>query len=524
MESESSFFKPIQMDLSLAKNNIYKMSKLSGRKLSDLIQGFPVRGIEGSLSQEISSIAFDSREVGHGSLFVAIRGFKQDGFKFVNDAIARGASAFITETPIEELSSLNLDQRKVTAICVKECRSALAWVGAEFYGRPSDRIDVYGVTGTNGKTTVTYILDSIYKVRGQRSGVIGTIRHRYGDTNLAASTTTPESLDINRMLHEMTRRKIRQCFLEVSSHSLVLKRVFGMHFSVGIFTNLSRDHLDFHRTIDRYKEAKKGLFRDNQVEKSVINIDDSVGREIANEFSKNLLSIGIEKKADVMAEDCSLSDAGSCFTLKTPSGSCEIQTHLLGIHNVYNLISAAAGALHQGLSLNQIVQGLCSVNHIPGRFEKVPCRQNFSIIVDYAHTDDALRNVLQAAKSFTPGRVITVFGCGGDRDRGKRKTMGRVAIEESEFTIVTSDNPRTEDPQRIVDDILEGIPSSMCQGKDYEVVVDRKEAIQFAVRKAQPGDLIMIAGKGHEDYQVLKTDVIHFDDREVAEEAARGVL
>ncbi|MCL0045108.1 UDP-N-acetylmuramoyl-L-alanyl-D-glutamate--2,6-diaminopimelate ligase [Nitrospinaceae bacterium] len=500
------------------------MSKLSGRKLSALIQGFPVRGVEGALSQEISSIAFDSREVEDGGLFVAIRGFKQDGFKFVNDAIARGASAFITETPIEELSSLNLDRGKVTAIYVKDCRSALAWVGAEFYGRPSDRMDVYGVTGTNGKTTITYILDSIYKVKGQQSGVIGTIRHRYGDTNLAASTTTPESLDINRMLHEMTRRKIRQCFLEISSHSLVLKRVFGMHFSVGIFTNLSRDHLDFHRTIDRYKEAKKGLFRDNQVEKSVINIDDSVGREIANEFSKNLLSIGIEKKADVMAEDCSLSDAGSCFTLKTPSGSCEIQTHLLGIHNIYNLILAAAGALHQGLSLDQIAKGLCSVNRIPGRFEKVPCRQNFSIIVDYAHTDDALRNVLQAAKSFTPGRVITVFGCGGDRDRGKRKTMGRVAIEESEFTIVTSDNPRTEDPQLIVDDILEGIPSSTCQGKDYEVVVDRKEAIQFAVRKAQPGDLIMIAGKGHEDYQVLKTGVIHFDDREVAQEAARGVL
>ena len=523
-EGESSFFKPIQMDLSFSKNNIYKMSKLSGRKLSALIQGFPVRCVEGALSQEISSIAFDSREIGDGALFVAIRGFKQDGFKFINDAIARGASAFITETPIEELSSLNFDQDKVTAICVKDCRSALAWVGAEFYGRPSNRIDVYGVTGTNGKTTVTYILDSIYKVGGQQSGVIGTIRHCYGDMNLAASTTTPESLDINRMLHEMTGQKIRQCFLEVSSHSLVLKRVFGMHFSVGIFTNLSRDHLDFHGTIDRYKEAKKGLFRNNQVEKLVVNIDDSAGREIANEFSTNLLSVGIKKNADVMAENCSLSDTGSRFTLKTPSGSCEIRTHLLGIHNIYNLILAAAGALHQGLSLGQIAKGLCSVNHIPGRFEKVPCSQNFSIIVDYAHTDEALRNVLQAAKSFTPGRVITVFGCGGDGDRGKRKKMGRVAIEESEFTIVTSDNPRTEDPQRIVDDILDGIPSSRCQGKDYEVVVDRKEAIQLAVRKAQPGDLIMIAGKGHEDYQVLKTDVVHFDDREVAEEAAKGVL
>ena len=524
VESESSFFRLIPVVLSFAKNNNYKMSKLSGRKLSALIQGFPVRGIKGALNQKISSISFDSREVEDGGLFVAIRGFKQDGFKFVNDAIARGASAFIAETPIEELSSLNLDQGKVAAISVEDCRSALAWVGTEFYGRPSDRMDVYGVTGTNGKTTVTYILDSIYKVKGQQSGVIGTISHRYGDANIAASTTTPESLDINRMLHEMIGRKIRQCFLEVSSHSLALKRVFGMHFSVGIFTNLSRDHLDFHGTIDRYKEAKKGLFRDNQVEKSVVNIDDSVGREIANEFSKNLLSVGIEKKADVMAEDFSLSDVGSCFTLKTPSGSCQIQTNLLGIHNIYNLISAAAGALHQGLSLEQIAQGLCSVSHIPGRFEKVPCGQNFSIIVDYAHTEEALRNVLQAAKSFTLGRVITVFGCGGDRDRGKRKKMGRVAIEESEFTIVTSDNPRTEDPQLIVDDILEGIPSSACQGKDYEVVVDRKEAIQFAVREARVEDLIMIAGKGHEDYQVLKTGVIHFDDREVAQEAARGVL
>ena len=524
VESGSHLFNSMGMDLNFSENYIYNMSKLSGRKLSALIQGFPVRGVDGELSQEISSIAFDSREVEDGGLFMAIPGFKQDGFKFVDDAIARGAAAFITETPIEELSSLNLDQRKVTAISVKDCRSALAWVGAEFYDRPSDRIDVYGVTGTNGKTTVTYILDSIYRVRGQQSGVIGTIRHRYGGVNHAASTTTPESLDVNRMLYEMAGRKIRQCFLEVSSHSLVLKRVFGMHFSVGIFTNLSRDHLDFHGTIDKYKEAKKGLFRDNQVEKTVVNIDDLVGREIAGEFPENLLSVGVKKNADVMAEDCSFSDDGSCFTLKTPSGSCEIRTHLLGIHNIYNLILAAAGALQQGLSLGQIAEGLCSVNRIPGRFEKVPCGKNFSIIVDYAHTDDALRNVLQAAKLFTSGRIITVFGCGGDRDQGKRKTMGRVAIEESEFTIVTSDNPRTEDPQRIVDDILEGVPSSAFQGKDYEVVVDRKEAIQYAVRKAQPGDLIMIAGKGHEDYQVLKTGVIHFDDREVAEEAARGVL
>ena len=335
--------------------------------------------------------------------------------------------------------------------------------------------------------------------------------------------TTPESLDINRMLCEMNRRKIRQCFLEVSSHSLVLKRVFGMRFSVGIFTNLSRDHLDFHGTMDDYKESKKRLFRDNHVKKSVINIDDSVGREIADEFPENLLTIGIEKKADVIAEDCSLSETGSSFTLKTPFGSCKIKAHLLGIHNIYNLISAAAGALHQGLSLDQVLEGLQSVNCIPGRFEKIPCDQNFSVIVDYAHTDDALRNVLQAAKSFTTGRIITVFGCGGDRDRGKRKAMGSVAIKGSELAVVTSDNPRTEDPQRILDDILEGIPSSKFQGRDYEVVVDRKEAINFAIQQARSGDLVMIAGKGHEDYQVLKEGVIHFNDREVALEAVRGV-
>jgi len=523
MDLVSARFEPIQANMSFPKGTVWEMSNMSEQKLSALIQGFPVKNIQGILNREISSIVFDSRKVKDGSLFVAIHGFKQDGFKFINDAIARGTSAFVTEAPIEELSNLNLNQDNVTAICVEDCRSALAWIGSEFYDRPSDRMDVYGVTGTNGKTTVTYILDSIHKVRNEQSGVIGTIHYSYGNTDLSAPITTPESLDINRMLHEMTERKIRQCFLEVSSHSLALKRVHRMHFAVGIFTNLSRDHLDFHGTMDNYKDAKKGLFRDNLVDKAVTNIDDPIGREIANEFFGDLLTIGIEQNADVMAENHKLSKTGSCFTLKTPSGSCEIQTHLLGRHNIYNLISAAAAALLQNIPLDQIDRGLRSVDRIPGRFEKVSCDQDFSVVVDYAHTDDALRNVLRAAQAFTSGRIITVFGCGGDRDRGKRKAMGHVAVEESGFAIVTSDNPRTEDPQCIVDDILEGIPSSMNQGKDYEVVVDRKEAIQFAIQQAQSGDLVMIAGKGHEDYQVLKTGAIHFDDREVAAEAMRRV-
>ena len=523
VERRPSFFKQTRANLNFTKN-IYKMNNGFSQNLSTLIQGFPVKNVQGVLSRKISSIVFDSREVKDGSLFIAIQGFKYDGSRFIGDAITRGASAFITQKPIEGLLDLNLNPDEVTAIYVEDCRGALAWVAAEYYGRPSEQMDVYGITGTNGKTTVTYILDSIYKVVNKKSGIIGTINYYNGDTNLASSITTPESLDINRMLSEMADRRISQCFLEVSSHSLALKRVCGMSFSVGIFTNLSRDHLDFHGSIENYKDAKKGLFRDNHVGKIVVNIDDLVGREIAAEFSKNLLTVGIDKNADVMAENCSLFEDGSRFDLKTPFGSCEIKTNLLGSHNIYNLMLAAAGALHQGLSLDQIAQGLQSVDLIPGRFERVPCGEDFSIIVDYAHTADALRNVLRAAKAFTSGRVITVFGCGGDRDRGKRKEMGCVAIEGSEFSVITSDNPRTEDPQYIIDGILEGIPSSACEGKDYEVVVDRKEAIGFAIKKARSGDLIMIAGKGHENYQILKAGSIYFDDREIAEDALRGVL
>ena len=516
-----SSFKSVQANINLFQETISKMNGVSKQKLSTLIHGLPVRNIRGILDREISSVVFDSRKAKAGSLFVAIHGFQQDGFKFIDDAISRGASAFVTEVSVEELSGLSLSESSATAICTEDSRIALASISSEFYHRPSDQIDLYGVTGTNGKTTVTYILDSIHNVRNEQSGIIGTIHYSYGNTDLSALITTPESLDINRMLYEMTERKIRQCFLEVSSHSLALKRVHGMHFAVGIFTNLSRDHLDFHGTMDNYKEAKKRLFRDNFVEKVVTNVDDPVGREIANEFSGDLLTTGIERKADVMAENCKLSETGSYFTIKTPYGSCKIRTHLLGRHNIYNLISAASAALLQGISMDKINQGLQSVNSIPGRFEKVSCEQGFSVVVDYAHTDDALRNVLRAAQTFTSGRIITVFGCGGDRDRGKRKAMGRIAVEESGFTIVTSDNPRKEDPQCIVDDILKGIPSSLDQGKDYEVIVDRKEAIKFAIHQARPGDLVMIAGKGHEDYQILKAGTVNFDDREVATEVMR---
>ena len=519
----SADHKKISVNDIFSKGNFGEMNGIVKKNLSVLIQGFSIKNIKGALDRKISSITFDSRKTKKESLFVAVPGFKTNGFKFINDSISQGASAFITEESVEGLSNVNLNQNNVTAICVEDCRKALAWVGSRFYDQPSSRIDLFGVTGTNGKTTTTYILDSIYKAQKKISGIIGTIRYGYAGINHTAPITTPESLDINQMLHEMTEQKISQCFLEVSSHSLSLKRVHGMHFAVGIFTNLSRDHLDFHKTMNSYKEAKKGLFRDNFVEKAVTNIDDPVGLEIANEFNGELLTTSIENSADVVAENYKFSEAGSTFTLKTPYGSCEIRTRLLGRHNIYNLISAASAALINGVTLDYIEQGLRSIDQIPGRFEKVPCDKGFSVVVDYAHTDGALRSVLRAAQAFTPGRIITVFGCGGDRDRGKRKAMGRVAIEESGFSIITSDNPRTENPQNILDDILEGVPSSMNHGEDYKVVIDRKEAIRFAIKQAQPGDLVIIAGKGHENYQIIKTEKIHFNDREVAEEAMRRI-
>ena len=519
-----SIFKSNQVNVDFLQGTISKMSNKPKINLSHLIDGLPIEGTQGTLDREISSIVFDSRKAETGSLFVAIRGLKDDGFKFIDDAIARGASAFITEVSVDGLSRLNFSKTNATAICAKDCRIALALVSSEFYKKPSNQIDLYGVTGTNGKTTVTYILNSIYKARNEQSGMIGTIRYSYDETDLSAPITTPESLDINRMLYEMNKQKIRQCFLEVSSHSLALKRVYGMYFTVGIFTNLSRDHLDFHGTMDNYSKAKKGLFRDNFVEKAVTNVDDYVGREIANEFSGDLLTTGIEQSADVMAENCRLSATGSFFTMKTPSGSFDIKTYLLGRHNIYNLISATAAALLNGISVDEITKGLQTIQNVPGRFEKVSCNQGFSVVVDYAHTDDALRNAIQAAQAFTSGRVITVFGCGGNRDQGKRKTMGLVATEESGFTIVTSDNPRKENPQYIINDILEGIPPYLSQGKDYEVIVDREEAIRFAIHLAGPGDLVLIAGKGHENYQILKAGAVDFDDKDVAAEIMKGML
>lgn len=491
------------------------------QKLSRLTQGLPVTNILGTMDRAILEIAFDSRKSGPDSLFVAIPGKNLDGGVFIKDAVTKGASAFITQTPLDSLGGIDLRSHDVTALCVEDSRKALSIVSTNFYRRPSERLAVTGITGTNGKTTTSYILEALFRAKGVQTGVIGTINYHYGDKKLSAPVTTPESLDLNRMLNAMIEEKIEHCFLEISSHALYQSRVHDMQFKVGIFTNLTRDHLDFHGDMESYKNAKKKLFLDNRVQQKIFNIDDSAGREFAGEFKTDSFTTGIDNNADFKAENIVLTKSGCQFTLKTPFGAGEIHSNLLGRHNIHNLLSAAAGAMVQGVSLEKVQEVFRHIQPIPGRFESIDNNQGIFVLVDYAHTDDALCNAISAAKAFTEGKLIVVFGCGGDRDKGKRKAMGQAVLKEADFSIITSDNPRTEDPEQIIEDILQGVPSSVHKGDDYDAIINRKEAIEHAIRLAEKGDLVLIAGKGHEDYQVLATQTIHFDDREVARSALR---
>ena len=488
-------------------------------RLADLMSGYHLVNLLGTLDREITSIACDSRRVERGGLFVAIPGTRQDGARYIPDAVRRGASAFITQAPPEDLLDLGVGINGCTQVHVEDARHALAWVSAQFYHHPSRALCVVGITGTNGKTTLTYLLESVFGQAGNSCGVIGSINYRYAGRSFPAPITTPESLDINRMMAAMRDAGVTHCFLEVSSHSLVQKRVRELNFAVAVFTNLTRDHLDYHGDLTHYREAKKKLFHECPVGQQVINLDDPVGRELVAETDRTTLTTGIEHRADVRAEGLELSDQGVRFTLKTPFGSHPIRSSLLGRHNVYNLLSAAGVGLIRGLPLETVAAGLEALRGVPGRFEKVDAGQAFTVIVDYAHTDDALFNALQAAKGFVRGRILTVFGCGGDRDPTKRGAMGRIAVEESDLTLITSDNPRTEDPLKIIEDIRAGLPSRSRESEDYLVIPDRREAIFRAIGLAQPGDLVLIAGKGHEDYQILGTETIHFDDRETAREA-----
>jgi UDP-N-acetylmuramoyl-L-alanyl-D-glutamate--2,6-diaminopimelate ligase len=494
------------------------------QKLAGLIRGLPTINILGSIDRNIREIVYDSRKSNLETLFVAMPGQNWNGEVFIKDAIAKGATAFITQVPLDSLNKLELKSRDVTALCVEDSRKALSIVSANFYDHPSEHLALTGITGTNGKTTTAYILEALFRGRGTRTGVIGTINYHYSDKELSAPITTPESLDLNRILGEMLKENIKNCFLEVSSHALHQSRVHDMCFKAGIFTNLSRDHLDFHGDMESYKNAKKKLFLENHIQWKIFNIDDPVGKEFYECFKTNSFTTGIESNADFKAEEIVLTKADCRFTLKTPFGSGEIHSNLIGRHNVYNLLSATAGAMAQGISLEKIQEVSRQIQSIPGRFESIDNDQEFSVLVDYAHTEDALSKAISAAKTFTEGKLIVVFGCGGDRDKGKRKSMGQAVINEADFSIITSDNPRTEDPEEIVKDILQGIPALVQQGDDYLTIINREEAIEYAICLAEKNDLVLIAGKGHENYQILETKTIHFDDREIARSALRKRL
>ena len=387
---------------------------------------------------------------------------------------------------------------------------------------------VIGITGTNGKTTISYLINSILKVNGFKTGLIGTIDYRFNGEIIPSSHTTPESLDLQMFFKRVVNGGGKYCVMEVSSHSLELDRVYGTSFETVVFTNLTQDHLDFHGTLEKYFNVKARLFKEYGLKKAVINIDDPYGRRLISDTkSEKILTYGIKEDADVKADNISLSIDGLKFIANTSIGKLKIESRLIGMHNVYNILAAISAAILEGLTRKNIIEGVLSVDVVSGRMERINEMQDFTVIVDYAHTDDALKNVLKAAREIPHNRITVVFGCGGDRDRGKRPLMGKVAIEYSDFVIITSDNPRSEEPLKIIEEIEKGIKQwSVVSGQwsvddRYIKIPDRREAIEFAINNASKGDIVIIAGKGHEDYQIFKDKKIHFDDREVAREAIR---
>ncbi len=487
--------------------------------------------IQGDLHSEVAFITEDSRLVRSDSVFVAIKGVQQDGHKFVSQAVTQGAVGVVVEDSC--FQSTAVGSGVVPAmIRVQNSRRALGVMASYLYGTPSRHLKMVGVTGTNGKTTVTHLAKSLLESHGRRVGLLGTVGYVFGDMRQVASHTTPAPVQLQEMLGEMVRAETEVCVLEVSSHALALDRVAGCEFDIVVFTNLTQDHLDFHRTMENYFEAKLRLFTD-YVEgrqkagpkRALVNADDPRASSLLDRCSIPVWTFGIHHQADIRAEGVELGMEGSRFTVMSPLGSMCIVSQLVGEHNVSNMLAAIGIGLEMGLSPSEVEASLRSVENVPGRFERIQEGQSFGVVVDYAHTDDALQRLLEAAQTVKQGRLITVFGCGGDRDPGKRPKMGQVAVRHSDHVIVTSDNPRTEDPQVILADIEAGIEAVPSEARSaYRTIVDRAEAIQAAIQDANPGDLVLIAGKGHEDYQILGTEKVHFDDREEARNAIRRRL
>jgi UDP-N-acetylmuramoyl-L-alanyl-D-glutamate--2,6-diaminopimelate ligase len=493
-------------------------SQISSRsmKLSALFEG-----VEASISAaggeiEIRQVACDSRKVRPRALFFALHGAKADGNAFVRDAVSRGAVAIVSEetTPPALPAS-------VAWIQVRDARKALASTAANFFGHPAKALQLVAVTGTNGKTTTTSLVDAILKASGAKTGLFGTIAYHTPLGDYPAPNTTPESLDLQGFLAEIRDAGGRYAVLEASSHSLTMDRLWGCHFAAAIFTNLTREHMDYHKTFEEYFAAKRRLFEGTGAaapETAIVNVDDEYGKRLDG-LAKKTLTYGLESGADITTKKFHLSSDRLSFTAQTPGGKIQVASPLVGRINVYNILGAIGATQALGIANETIEAGIRNLESVPGRFQRIDQGQPFLVIVDYAHTDDALENLIRTARELNPkGRVITLFGCGGEKDRTKRPVMGEVSGRLSDLTILSSDNPRAEDPLKIISDIIVGLQKT---GGKYLIEPDREKAVALAMDEARAGDMVLLAGKGHENYQMLAGGTVEFDDREVARRALR---
>lgn len=483
-------------------------------KLKQLLNALWIYRYEGNKDNiDIQSVEMDSRLVTKGSAFICIEGYNTDGHQYVKQAIRNGAVLIVAEKEVKS---------SVPVVYVSDTKRAMAVIANTFYHHPTQALNLIGVTGTNGKTTVTNMIHTIITNQKIKTGLIGTIEMKIGDKVFETKNTTPESLLLQKAFAKMVDEHVETAIMEVSSHALDLGRVRGCDFDIAVFTNLTQDHLDYHQTMEEYEKAKGLLFSQlgntygKKRKVAILNADDPVSKTYAKQTTAHILTYGIEHGADIQATNIKMDAKGTTFDVVTPFGNGFVTLKLIGQFNIYNALAAIATTLSYGIPLENILSSLEEMKGVSGRFEVVDEHTPYTVIVDYAHTPDSLLNVLQTTREIVSGRSIVVVGCGGDRDRTKRPKMAQIAVKEADVRIFTSDNPRTEDPVQILKDMESGV-----EGEDYTTIVNRKEAIFHAVNIAEEGDVIVIAGKGHEDYQIIGSDVIHFDDREVARDAIK---
>lgn len=481
------------------------MNRKNTLNLKKLMEVLPSTEISGEVGLTIKKIEYDSRQIKLGDLFVAIQGFSDDGHKYVHSAIKRGAVAVVTQ------KDGGFQAR--AKIIVPDTREALALLASRFYGYPSKRLKVVGITGTNGKTTISYLVKSILEQKEKKVGLIGTIAYWLDDKRMDAINTTPESLDLQRMFQRMLEQKISAVVMEVSSHALALHRVDGTDFDVAVFTNLNHEHLDFHRTMEAYRNAKGLLFKKLKERKScaVINIDDPNWRYFSQQSQAQCLTYSLnDPNADFFVTTFICTPDKSLISIATPSGELKLDFKLIGESNIYNALASVATGFALGIDPEKIKSGLEAVTGVPGRMERIQAGQDFNIWVDYGHTPHALERLLKSARKITKGRLLLLFGCGGDRDQGKRPMMGKVASQYADLIFLTEDNPRSEDPEAIAQQIMHGVEDKA----KVQIIIDRAEGIKKALKAARAGDTLVLAGKGHEDYQIIGDKKIHFSDKE----------